>query len=126
MKATFLRQYALCIHRLLGNTLILEKMWVYIFENQCLQHLRHQMHLAFSSIHTIFYNKLNKNSLNIMSLNAESLFAKIDQIRIFIQALNDTHNTQIHVITIQECWLTEDRPLAELQIEGYTPFPQLA
>ena len=65
------------------------------------------------------YCNLHKESLNVMSFNAESIFNKIEYIRILIKSLQKYHNYQLHVISIQEAWLTEGRPLSEIQIEDY-------
>ncbi len=48
------------------------------------------------------YQTQNSNSINIMSLNAESIFAKINQLEILIKTLYETHNLTVHVISIQE------------------------
>jgi hypothetical protein len=48
----------------------------------------------------------------------------IDQIKILIKTLYDTHNIQLHVISIQEAWLTEGRPLAAIEFDDYTLHPQ--
>ena len=60
------------------------------------------------------YCNLHKESLNVMSFNAESIFNKIEYIRILIKSLYKKHKFQLHVISIQEAWLTEGRPLSEL------------
>ena len=65
------------------------------------------------------YCNLHKESLNVMSFNAESIFNKIEYIRILIKSLYKKHKFQLHVISIQEAWLTEGRPLSELEIENY-------
>ena len=66
----------------------------------------------------------NKNGLNFMSLNAESLFMKIDLLRQKIHFLSKKYNFTIHVISIQEGWITEGRPLSQIEIPGYTLHPQ--
>ena len=65
------------------------------------------------------YKTQNKNSINIMSLNAQSIFTKIYQIKILIKTLYDKHKIQLHVISIQEAWLTEGLPLEAIELEGY-------
>lgn len=54
-----------------------------------------------------------------MSLNAESIFAKIDDIRILIKSFEEKQNLRIHVLSIQEAWLTEGKPLSEIKIDNY-------
>jgi hypothetical protein len=80
---------------------------------------------AYHDLETIGTYKLhNKASINIMSLNIQSIFAKIDQLKLLIKILHSAHNIQLHVITIQEAWLTEGRPLSAIEIENYTAHPQ--
>ena len=66
----------------------------------------------------------NKNGLNFISLNAESIFMKIDLLRQKIHFLSKKYNFTIHVISIQEGWITEGRPLSQIEIPGYTLHPQ--
>ena len=61
----------------------------------------------------------NKENLNIMSFNSESIFSKVEQIRILTTTLQTQHNFTLHVISIQEAWLTEGRPLNEIEIDNY-------
>ena len=74
----------------------------------------------YHDIDTIIqYITQNTNSINMMSFNAQSIFTIIDELKILIKTLNDKHKTQLHVISVQEAWLTEGRPLAAIEIEGY-------
>ena len=80
---------------------------------------------AYHDLETIGTYKLHtKNSIYILSLNIESIFAKIDQLKLLIKTLHTVHNIQLHVITIQEAWLTEGRPLSVIEIENYKAYPQ--
>lgn len=45
--------------------------------------------------------------LNIINLNCESLYAKIDQIKILIEKL-EMDNCRLHVICLQETWLNDN------------------
>ena len=54
-----------------------------------------------------------------MSFNSESIFSKVEQIRILTTTLQTHHNFTLHVISIQEAWLTEGRPLNEIEIDNY-------
>jgi exonuclease III/predicted metal-binding protein len=65
------------------------------------------------------YCTRNNNGLNFMSLNAESVFAKIDMIKQKIEFLSREYNYTIHIISIQEGWITEERPLSQIKIENY-------
>ena len=67
----------------------------------------------------------NNNGLNFMSLNGESVFKKIDMIRQKIAFLAKKYNFIIHVISIQEGWITEGRPLSQIEIDNYKLHPQL-
>ena len=66
----------------------------------------------------------NKNGLNFMSLNAESLFKKIEMIRQKVDFLSKKYGFTIHLISIQEGWITEGRPLSQIEIANYTLHPQ--
>ena len=70
------------------------------------------------------YCTKNKNALNFMSLNAESIFKKIDMVRQKVSFLSKKYGYIIHVISIQEGWITKGRPLSEIQIANYTLHPQ--
>ena len=54
-----------------------------------------------------------------MSFNAESVFKKIDMIKQKIEFLYRKYNYIIHVISIQEGWITEGRPLSQIKIDNY-------
>ena len=65
----------------------------------------------------------NNNGLNFMSLNAESVFKKIDMIRQKIGFLSKKYNFTIHIISVQEGWINEGRLLSQINIENYTLHP---
>ena len=54
-----------------------------------------------------------------MSLNAESVFMKIDMIKQKIEFLSREYNYTIHIISIQEGWITEGRPISQIKIDNY-------
>ena len=62
----------------------------------------------------------NNNSFKVLSLNCQSLNAKIDNISILISQLND-HNITIDAICLQETWLTDDQIPPTAYVNGYTP-----
>ena len=64
------------------------------------------------------YFTLNKDGVNIMSLNAQSIFDKIDQLKLLIEEIK-RKGFVIHIISIQEGWITEDRPIPVIKIENY-------
>jgi len=61
--------------------------------------------------------------LNILSLNAQSLNAKFDEILALLE-IALTQNIQFHVICIQETWLDETADTSLLQIDGYKMYSQ--
>ena len=64
----------------------------------------------------------NKN-LNILSLNAQSINAKFDNLQILIKALEE-QDIKLHAICIQESWLNKDSNLDLFQLDGYRCFAQ--
>ena len=67
--------------------------------------------------------KSANNNLNILSLNAQSLNAKFDNLHILIELLQE-QNIKLHAICIQESWLDDNSNLDSLQLEGYHCFAQ--
>ena len=64
----------------------------------------------------IIQNKTN--SFIILSLNCQSISAKFDQLKIYIENYNSSHS-RLSAVCLQETWLTADSDLSLLQIEGY-------
>ena len=67
-------------------------------------------------------NKFNKQ-FSIFSTNAQSINAKIDELKIFIECLHQ-HNFAFSAICIQESWLAEGDNISQIQLEGYICIPQ--
>ena len=63
--------------------------------------------------------EVHKNNLNILSLNCQSLRAKIDNIRILIENCNANANV-IDLIVLQETWLNDTEDIGWLDIPGFT------
>lgn len=63
--------------------------------------------------------QLKKNVVKLISLNCQSLNAKIDDIRIFIEMLK-SHSCNLDILCLQETWLSASSDVSHLQIEGYT------
>jgi hypothetical protein len=59
-----------------------------------------------------------RNVFTILSMNIQSLHAKIDQLKIYVEKLN-MNTLHISGICIQETWLKKDSDLSLLQIPGY-------
>ena len=57
-------------------------------------------------------------SLTILSLNAQSLNAKFDEINIFITTITRTSN--ITVLCVQETWLSDESNTSVYNIPGYS------
>ena len=57
--------------------------------------------------------------LKCLSLNIQSINAKIDQLRIYLEQLRLV-NCKFDAICVQETWLGDDSSDSHLQIEGYT------
>jgi hypothetical protein len=58
----------------------------------------------------------NPNSFKILSLNCQSLRAKFDQLKVYIEY--NCHSC-FHAICLQETWLENDSDVDLLQIDGY-------
>ena len=75
--------------------------------------------------HSPYYNtdvaidilRNKKNVFSILSINCQSINAKIDQLRIY---LKNFEPFSFSAICLQETWLTADADTSMLQIEGYT------
>ena len=67
-----------------------------------------------------FFNLLQfkNNNLNLITLNCQSLNSKFEELQIFIETQNSSSSI-IHVICLQETWLSSDCDLSSLQIQGY-------
>ncbi len=64
-----------------------------------------------------------KNEFTIFSTNIQSINAKIDELRLFIEHLK-IFNFMFSVICIQERWLSEGADTSLIQLEGYKCIPQ--
>ena len=61
------------------------------------------------------------HQLNVLSLNAQSLYAIFDQFAAFLEIARQ-QNIRFHVICIQESWLGRTSNLSSVQIDGYNCF----
>ncbi len=68
------------------------------------------------------FNK-NKKSFSILSNKAQSINAKIDQLRIFIDRLKSLGH-ELSAICNQKSWLTCECDTSQLQLHGYQMIPQ--
>ena len=65
----------------------------------------------------------HKNGFSILSSNIQSLNAKIDHLKIFVEDLR-MQGIEFDAICIQESWLCEDDDTSQLQITGYNMISQ--
>lgn len=59
-----------------------------------------------------------KDRLSIFSSNIQSIYAKFNELEIFIEELN-TINFKFNVICLQESWITDNSNLSQIQLPGY-------
>ena len=78
--------------------------------------LQNSPYLNESEVFNIMHDK--QNVFTILSLNIQSLNAKIDELKIYIEKLN-LNNLHFSAICIQETWLKMDSDLSLLQVPGY-------
>lgn len=68
------------------------------------------------------YCEANKDSINIMSLNAQSIFSKIDKLKILIEEMKIKHKSVIHIVSIQEGHITAEKSKSQIEIDDYELF----
>ena len=66
----------------------------------------------------ISYLEKHISRFSILSLNVQSLNAKIDQLKILIYELSQ-HNLYFNIICVQETWLSQNSDLDLIQLENY-------
>ena len=66
------------------------------------------------------YITRNQNSLNVMSFNSQSIWAKLDNLKLQLETFERLHHT-IHIISVQEAWIKDSQYTNLLHIENYTP-----
>ena len=71
----------------------------------------------FDNDYAVEFLKEKSNVFSIISLNCQSLNAKIDQLRLYLSSFD---SFQFSAIALQETWLTSDADVSLLQINGYT------
>ena len=57
-------------------------------------------------------------SLNVLSLNCQSLYSKFDSLNIYLNYYSQSECI-FHIICLQETWLSADHDINPLQIDGY-------
>ena len=59
-----------------------------------------------------------KNLFKILSLNCQSINAKIDNLKLLLNHYTDSE-CEFHAICFQETWLADDSDTSLLQLDGY-------
>ena len=70
------------------------------------------------------FTNRNQNSINIMSFNANSIWAKLDGLKLQLD-LFEKLNHRVHIISAQEAWINDNHNTKLLDIEHYTTFTQM-
>ena len=90
-------------------------------DNEEPQLFQHSPYMDTDMLINILKTKIN--TFKCMSLNIQSLYAKFDQLQIYLQTLAQS-NCSFDAICIQETWLNKRISTSLIQIEGYTLISQ--
>ena len=60
----------------------------------------------------------NSNKITVLSLNCQSIFAKFEEINIYVNSLRQK-GIFFNVICLQETWIAENMDISLLNIDGY-------
>ena len=69
----------------------------------------------------LFCNR-NKGSFSVFSLNAQSINAKISELKCVLEIIKDDCDFLFSAICIQETWVKENENISQLQIDNYELF----
>ena len=83
--------------------------------------MQHSSYHDDASLSNLF--EARADVFSILSLNCQSINAKIDQINIKLQQLK-SNGHEFSAICLQETWLSEDSDISLLKIDGYSIIPQ--
>ena len=72
------------------------------------------------------YSNRNHNSINILSLNTNSIGKKIELIKLQMTKLKENHNFTVHIAAFQECWLENENQISQLNMDNYQMYYQLS
>ena len=72
------------------------------------------------------YSIRNRNSINILSLNTNSIGKKIETIKLQMAKLKEDHNFLVHIAAFQECWLENENQISKLNMDNYHMHYQLS
>ena len=73
--------------------------------------IQHSSYYNFENLTSVLGK--NKNNFSIFSTNIQSINAKIDELRIFVERLKQ-QNYVFSAICLQESWLTEDTDFSQI------------
>ncbi len=90
-------------------------------ELYCSQIISHSSYYEYGKLSTTL--QAYKNKFTIFSTNIQSINAKSDELRLFIEHLN-TFNFMFSAICIQESWLSEEADTSLIQLKWYECVPQ--
>ena len=87
-----------------------------IESNEKLNIIRHS---PYSSDDELIESRMNfTTSMNILSMNCQSLHAKFDYVRLLIDKFKD-NNCALQFVCLQESWFSADTDLSQYMIPGY-------
>ena len=86
------------------------------YDNNEIQVFKHSPYYDEESLHDLLKSK--KGQFCILSTNIESIFAKFDELKLFVEVLNDM-NFSFSAICIQEAWLGENDDTSCIQLQNY-------
>lgn len=93
------------------------------YDNNLDEHVTFKLSEYFDIDSFTMYSTRNQSSINTMSLNAQSIWAKLDMLKLMLKNF-DRLKFRVHVISIQEGWINGPQPFNILEIENYTPHIQ--
>ncbi len=90
------------------------------YEDDMDEHVTFKLSEYYDMDNLSTYTTRNQNSINIMSFNAQSIWAKLDNLKLQLEIFDRLNHT-IHIISVQEAWINDTRHTNLLNIENYTP-----
>ena len=85
-------------------------------ENVRTQEIQHSSYYDTDNLN--FLADEYKDRLSIFSSNIQSIYAKFNELEIFIEELNNI-NFKFNVICLKESWITDNSDLSQIQLPGY-------
>ncbi len=90
-------------------------------EENCSQIINHSSYYDSGTLSSTL--QTCKNKFTILSANIQSINAKINEFRLFIESLKN-YNFMFSAICVQESWLLEGDDTSLVQLDGYECIPQ--